>query len=88
MPAPSSARTPVTASTGSRAAAPAFATLALAALALAGCVPNAPGGTALTVDITDSGCAVSANTAVAGAVSFTLTNNGTDVNEFEILAED
>lgn len=88
MPAPSSARTPVTASTGSRAAAPAFATLALAALALAGCVPNAPSGTALTVDITDSGCAVSANTAVAGAVSFTLTNNGTDVNEFEILAED
>src|SRR5690606_16593047 len=55
---------------------------------LAGCVPNAPSSTALTVDITDSGCSVSANTAVAGAVSFTLTNNGTDVNEFEILAED
>src|SRR5690606_11040089 len=82
------ARTPATASTAPRAAAPVFATLTLAALARAGCVPNAPSGTALTVDITDSGCAVSANTAVAGAVSFTLTNNGTDVNEFEILAED
>src|SRR5690606_42084824 len=78
MPAPSSARTPVTASTASRAAAPAFATLALAALTLAGSVPNAPSGTALTVDITHSGCAVSTHTAVAGAASVTLTNHGTD----------
>lgn len=67
----------------------ATAALGAAALALVGCVPNAPGGgTALTVDITDTGCAVSADTAPAGAVTFTLTNSGTDVNEFEILAED
>ncbi|AYF98495.1 iron uptake system protein EfeO [Protaetiibacter intestinalis] len=64
------------------------AAVAVAALALAGCVPNNPTGTALTVDITDTGCAVSANTAAAGPVTFSLTNNGTDVNEFEILAED
>ncbi|QEO09612.1 iron uptake system protein EfeO [Protaetiibacter larvae] len=58
------------------------------ALALAGCVPNTPTGTALTVDITDTECNVSASTATAGAVTFELTNNGTDVNEFEILADD
>ena len=58
------------------------------ALVLAGCVPNNPTGTALTVDITDTGCEVSANTATAGAVTFELSNSGTDVNEFEILADD
>jgi len=58
------------------------------ALVLAGCVPNSPAGTALTVDITDTGCDVSASTATAGAITFELTNNGTDVNEFEILADD
>jgi iron uptake system component EfeO len=62
---------------------------ALAALTLAGCVPNAPAGTAaLTVAITDDACEVSATTAAAGNVAFELTNSGSDVNEFEILAED
>lgn len=60
----------------------------LAALALTGCVPNTPAGEALTVTITDDTCAVSAETAVAGAVTFRITNDGTDVNEFEILADD
>jgi len=78
MPTRTTARTPLTA----------VAALGVAALALAGCVPNAPGGTALTVEITDTGCAVSANTAVAGPVSFELSNAGSDVNEFEILADD
>jgi len=42
---------------------------ALLVLALAGCVPNNPtSGEALTVDITDTTCVVSANTAQAGAV--------------------
>ncbi len=60
-----------------------------AALILSGCVPNAPAGAAaLSVAITDDGCAVSADTAAAGSVTFELTNDGTDVNEFEILAED
>ncbi|HWH25873.1 MAG TPA: iron uptake system protein EfeO [Pseudolysinimonas sp.] len=60
-----------------------------ASLALAGCVANnAGGGSALTVDITDDTCTVSESTATAGAVTFTLTNSGSDTNEFEILAED
>ncbi len=66
----------------------AAAAAGVAALLLAGCVPNNPAGTSLSVDITDTGCAVSADTATAGAVTFELTNNGTDVNEFEILADD
>jgi iron uptake system component EfeO len=62
---------------------------AVAALALAGCVPNAPAGAdALTVAISDTACDVSANTTTAGNVTFALTNSGSDVNEFEILAED
>ncbi|MDP9027488.1 MAG: EfeM/EfeO family lipoprotein [Actinomycetota bacterium] len=59
------------------------------ALALAGCVANnvAP-SSQLQVAITDDGCAVSATSAPSGTVAFTLTNTGSDVNEFEILAED
>ncbi|MET0725879.1 MAG: iron uptake system protein EfeO [Leifsonia sp.] len=61
----------------------------LIAVALTGCVPNnAAGGTSLAVDITDDTCAVSTDTAAAGAVTFAITNSGTDVNEFEILADD
>ncbi|RWZ49672.1 peptidase M75 family protein [Labedella phragmitis] len=62
----------------------------LIALALTGCVPNTPtdDAAALSVSITDDTCAVSADAASAGAVTFTLSNEGTDVNEFEILAED
>jgi iron uptake system component EfeO len=59
------------------------------ALALTGCVPNSTaGGAALTVAITDDSCAVSEATTAAGNVTFSITNNGTDVNEFEILADD
>lgn len=59
------------------------------ALILTGCVANnAATSTALTVAITDDTCAVSADTATAGAVSFDISNDGTDVNEFEILADD
>ena len=59
------------------------------ALVLTGCVPNnAAGGSALTVAITDDTCAVSEATTAAGNVTFSITNNGTDVNEFEILADD
>lgn len=61
----------------------------IAALALSGCVPNKVAtASQLTVTITDDGCAVSASTAPSGNVAFTLTNKGSDVNEFEILAED
>ena len=58
------------------------------ALVLTGCVPNNATGSALTVTMTDDTCAVSANTAIAGSITFTVTNSGSDVNEFEILADD
>ena len=59
------------------------------ALALSGCVPNTvAGASALSVDITDDTCVVSESTTAAGNVTFSITNNGTDVNEFEILADD
>ncbi len=65
------------------------AVAAVAALALSGCVPNAPaGGSAVRVDIADDTCAVSTTTATAGAVTFDLSNTGSDINEFEILADD
>lgn len=75
----------------SRRALPAIAVAGLVALALAGCVPNRPAGTGsstLTVDIADDSCKVSATTTSSGNVAFTITNTGSDVNEFEILASD
>ena len=60
-----------------------------AAIVLAGCVPNdVATASQLSVRITDDGCAVSAATVASGSVSFRLTNSGSDVNEFEILADD
>ncbi|MFF1878721.1 iron uptake system protein EfeO [Leifsonia sp. NPDC058230] len=60
------------------------------ALALSGCVPNnaTAESEALTVTLTDDKCTVSAGTAPSGPITFQVTNKGTDVNEFEILAED
>jgi iron uptake system component EfeO len=61
-----------------------------ALLALAGCVPNVQSGGAdsIAVAITDDACEVSTATVAAGTITFELTNSGSDVNEFEILAED
>lgn len=61
-----------------------------AALALSGCVPNAPadGASSISVSIADDACDLSAATATAGNVTFAITNSGSDINEFEILAED
>ena len=58
------------------------------ALALTGCVAKSDLASAIPVKITDDGCAVATPTATAGAVTFSLANSGSDVNEFEILAED
>ena len=58
------------------------------ALALTGCVAKSDLAQSIPVDITDDGCAVAAATAPAGAVTFSLENTGSDVNEFEILADD
>ncbi|WP_026460519.1 iron uptake system protein EfeO [Schaalia suimastitidis] len=69
----------------------ALAATAVAALGLSACVANAPAGSstqALTVDISDEACVVSANTSPSGVTTFMLTNNGTVRNEFEILADD
>lgn len=71
-----------------RALAASVAVAALSALALTGCVAKADLAEAIAVDISDDACAVATSTANAGAVTFTLTNNGSDVNEFEILADD
>ncbi|MEJ3404704.1 iron uptake system protein EfeO [Rathayibacter sp. YIM 133350] len=61
-------------------------------LALTGCVPNNTGdgnaAAAVKVAITDDTCAVTENTTPSGATAFTITNTGSDVNEFEILASD
>lgn len=58
------------------------------ALALTGCVPNNQAATAITVDVTDDTCLVAETTAATGAITFSITNTGSDVNEFEILADD
>ncbi|MFF1634748.1 iron uptake system protein EfeO [Leifsonia sp. NPDC058248] len=60
------------------------------ALALSGCVPNraSADAEALAVALTDTKCTVSQNSAPSGAITFQVTNTGTDVNEFEILASD
>jgi iron uptake system component EfeO len=57
-------------------------------LVLGGCVAKSTLTEAIAVEITDDGCAVATPSANAGAVTFALANRGTDVNEFEILAED
>jgi iron uptake system component EfeO len=72
------------------AAAGALAGAAALAAALTGCVPNQASATdeAIAVTLTDTKCTVSANTAKAGPTTFQVTNTGTDVNEFELLATD
>ena len=62
-----------------------MALAALTALALTGCVAKADLAEAIAVDISDDACAVATPTAKAGAVTVALSNNGSDVNEFEIL---
>ncbi len=58
-------------------------------LALTGCVPNnVAGSTSIAVNVTDTTCVVSETTTATGAITFDITNSGTDVNEFEILADD
>ena len=70
----------------------------LAATALAGCTDNNPaasagasgtnGGGPLSVVATDTECGVSAQQAPSGNLAFSVTNNGTKVNEFYLLGED
>ena len=63
---------------------------------LTACTDNAPGGTAeaagnprsITVQSTDTECLVSAATAPSGSLTFSVTNAGSKVTEFYLLAED
>lgn len=69
----------------------AFAAAGVAALALTGCVANnqdGENGDAITVDASDSDCAVSAAEATSGTLAFDVTNGGAEVTEFYLLADD
>lgn len=63
---------------------------------LAACVPNDPAGGAassdapgaLTVSSTADACEVSADSAPSGTLTFSVTNDGSDVTEFYLLADD
>lgn len=67
-----------------------LAAAAVLALALTGCVPKpaTAEAEAIQVTLTDSSCTVKPATAPAGPITFQVTNSGTDVNEFEVLAQD
>lgn len=64
---------------------------AASAVALAGCVPNAPEGGAaaqkIAVTATDTDCKVETAEATAGTITFTIKNEGSKVNEFYLLGE-
>ncbi|SDH42883.1 iron uptake system protein EfeO [Agrococcus jejuensis] len=57
-------------------------------LGLAGCVPNQPDAEAIDVAIADGACDVAVAQATAGTVEFTMVNSGSQVDEFEIFADD
>ena len=63
---------------------------AVAALALAGCVANdaETKANALSVDADDSQCAIASAQAQSGTVAFDITNSGSQVTEFYLLADD
>ncbi|MCR6711621.1 MAG: EfeM/EfeO family lipoprotein [Demequina sp.] len=67
----------------------AAALAAMSAFALAACVPNSTDDAkAIAVSATDTECKVATASAPAGVVTFTVTNDGKDVTEFEIVADD
>ncbi|WP_106816201.1 iron uptake system protein EfeO [Microbacterium timonense] len=66
------------------------AVMAAGAVALSGCVAKSEvaAGDALTVSSTASACDVSADAAASGTLTFDVSNDGDDVTEFYLLAED
>ena len=63
--------------------------IVVASLVLAGCVAKSDvAAAALTVDASDSACTVSAATATSGTLAFDVSNSGSQVSEFYLLAED
>jgi iron uptake system component EfeO len=69
-----------------RLALPGIASLALVgSLALAGCAPGSDSAGTIRVKASDTACDLSQENAPAGTVTFSVTNGGSDVTEFEIL---
>jgi iron uptake system component EfeO len=69
----------------------AVAVAAALLLALSACVPNATSDAAttkLSVDSTGTECAVSADSAPAGSIAFSVTNSSEGETEFYFLGED
>jgi len=68
----------------------ALSALGVIALALAGCVAKSDvaAADALTVSSTDTACDVSTATAASGTLAFEVTNSGSQVTEFYLLASD
>ncbi|MDQ1204046.1 iron uptake system protein EfeO [Microbacterium sp. SORGH_AS_0862] len=66
------------------------AALVITSLALAGCVAKADvaASDALTVTASDSACDLPTATATSGTLAFDVTNTGSEVSEFYLLAED
>ncbi len=63
--------------------------LGSAILVVTGCVANAPaGGGTIAVTSTENACDVGANTAASGVVVFDVANEGEQVTEFYLLADD
>jgi len=64
----------------------------LAALALAGCVPNTPTSTsgegAIAVASSDDACTVATAEATSGTLAFEVSNEGSKVTEFYLMASD
>lgn len=69
---------------------PALAVAGLGALVLSGCVAKSDVATsdALTVSSTGSACEVSGDSAASGTLTFSVSNDGDDVTEFYLLADD
>lgn len=70
----------------------ALAAVPVLALCLSACVPNTTSASgsaaAIAVAVDDTSCVVAATTTTSGTTTFQITNSGSDVNEFEILADD
>lgn len=63
--------------------------LSLSLLALTACTDNTPAGaSAVTVSSTETECKLSSTEVKAGKNTFSVTNNGSQVTEFYVLAED
>lgn len=66
----------------------AVASVAVTALTLTACVPNAaPGSAAIAVSAANDTCAVATPEGTSGTLTFAVTNDGDKVNEFYVLGE-